>query len=514
MTNENNINNEEILKVIDFLSAKEYSDKDFVVPKYQRPYRWSEKNITDLLTDLYYQCSRVESDLGTVDDSESAYRLGTIVLHQESDKKDYKKGQKKVVALVDGQQRTLTLLLIMKAAADSERFTEQFKSFAPVEIKLPDCSETQKNLSKNLVIIERHINNPEFTSEVLDFLLNHCEVVQVTLHELAEAFQFFDSQNARGLDLSPHDLLKAFHLREFATAENPLKESVVTHWEQKNTKDLRLLFANYLYPIRQWSRGKPSLYFSKTDVGSFKGVNLSNAPFLSSYPFQQSLRVIHNTVDQYNQHSQRTLDQRAMDYPFQLTQTIINGRRFFDWVTYYQNLLEPLLINSIEIEGGNWLKAALYHQETLQRLKYEVADRPTALMIMQVLDNQKKGDRYIYSHWWRQGDKYVRRMFNALVLCYYDRFGSQDLARAIEYIFIWAYSLRLKKSSVYLESVEKHIKSNNLFMRLQYSLSPVDFLNEPLPRIVEINARNVEGIKTIFAELGYISEQVREKAYG
>ncbi|WP_201634537.1 DUF262 domain-containing protein [Psychrobacter immobilis] len=483
-----------VLKISSFLSEKEYSNKQLVIPIYQRPYRWTESNIIDLLTDLYYQCKRLDHNLGDVYNPDNAYRLGTVVLHQEA-------GQSEV-ALVDGQQRTLTLLLLMKAATDSKKFKEQFNSFTPVEISLPDCSETQKNLSKNLAFIERHVSSPEFTPEVLDFLLNHCEVVQVTLYDLSEAFQFFDSQNSRGLDLSPHDLLKAFHLREFATSEDDLKEYVVNEWEQKNTKDLKFLFYNYLYPIRQWSLGKPNLYFSKSDIHVFKGINLNREYYPHSYPFQQGLKIIHNTVDNYNQHTHRNFDQQIMEYPFQITQILINGRRFFDWVAYYQMLLNPLLNNAIEEKNDNWLKTVLYQQEELQKLKHSKVARPTALTIMQIIGNRKEG--YQYSHWWRQGDKYVRRMFNALVLCYYDRFGEQDLARAIEYIFIWAYSLRLQNASVYLESVEKHIRHNNLFMRLQQSLSPVEFLNKPLPIILEINGTNIKGIKTIFEELGYI----------
>lgn len=496
MAEENSINEGyNVIKISSFLSTKEYSNKKLVIPNYQRPYRWTEKNIIDLLTDLYYQCKRLGHNLGDVYNPDNAYRLGTVVLHQHT-----KKGETQV-DLVDGQQRTLTLLLLMKAAADSKRFKEQFNGFTPVEIKLPDCSETQKNLSKNLAFIERHVSSPEFTPDVLNFLLHHCEVVQVTLHELSEAFQFFDSQNSRGLDLSPHDLLKAFHLREFATSEDSSKESIVNKWEQKNTKDLKLLFSNYLYPIRQWSLGRPSLYFSKSDIHIFKGINLNSEYYPHSYPFQKGLKVIHNTVDNYNQHVHRNFDQQIMQYPFQITQTLINGQRFFDWVAYYQMLLDPLLDNTIEEKDDNWLKTVLYQQGESQKSKHNRVSRPTALTIMQTIDNRKEG--YEYSHWWRQGDKYVRRMFNALVLCYYDRFGAYDLARAIEYIFIWAYSLRLQNVSVYLESVEKHIRHNNLFKRLQESLSPIDFLNKPLPIVLEINGTNIKGIKNIFEELGY-----------
>jgi len=473
------------------------AEPNLTIPVYQRPYRWTEENIADLLTDIYYQCKRIGHKLGNLCNPDNNYRLGTVVLH-------HKKSSPFELDIVDGQQRTLTLMLIILAASKSERFKSQLEWYSSATIRLPDCTETHKNLSNNFLLIERQVNSPEFTPDVLDFLLNQCEVVQVTLQHLSEAFQFFDSQNARGLDLSPHDLLKAFHLREFPTSENTLKQSIVEHWEQLDTRDLKLLFSTYLYPIRRWSLGQPAIHFSKANVDVFKGINFNNA----CYPFQQGIKVIHNTIDSYNKHPHRAIDYQEMDYPFQLTQTIINGRRFFEWVTYYQTLISPL--NNFSQEDNkekseNWLVSALYKEDKLQEISVDNDPRPTALTIFQVIANKRKEESYSYTYSWRQGDQYVRRMFNSLVLSYYDRFGEQHLTRAIEYIFIWAYTLRLQNKSVYLESIEKHIRRNNLFMRLQQSLSPVDFLNKQLPRLTKIEATNIRGIETLFKELGYYS---------
>ena len=47
-----------------------------------------------------------------------------------------------------------------------------------------------------------------------DFIEKQCELIVVITDDVSEAFQFFDSQNARGKALYPHDLLKAYHLRE------------------------------------------------------------------------------------------------------------------------------------------------------------------------------------------------------------------------------------------------------------------------------------------------------------
>ena len=107
----------------------------------------------------------------------------------------------------------------------------------------------------------------------------------------------------------------------------------------------------------------------------------------------------------------------------------------------------------------------------------------------------------------------MRRLFDSLVLCYYDRFGSAELDRAIEYIFIWAYALRLTKTAVYVEGIEKHVRKNNLFMRLQHSLSPADFLSKPLPLVNagdDKMSANVKGIKALFESLSYY-EYVKNK---
>lgn len=75
-----------------------------------------------------------------------------------------------------------------------------------------------------------------------DLLLNKCQVAVFILDDISEAFQFFDSQNARGRDLEPHDLLKAYHLREFSVQEEHLQAGAVAHWESLASNDLATLF--------------------------------------------------------------------------------------------------------------------------------------------------------------------------------------------------------------------------------------------------------------------------------
>lgn len=58
------------------LTVKELlADRSLAIPLYQRPYKWTGKNVNQLF-----------SDIATHKDK-SSYRLGTIVFHQEEDRK-------------------------------------------------------------------------------------------------------------------------------------------------------------------------------------------------------------------------------------------------------------------------------------------------------------------------------------------------------------------------------------------------------------------------------------------
>lgn len=89
----------------------------------------------------------------------------------------------------------------------------------------------------------------------IDYFLNKCQVTCFKIDDVSRAFQFFDSQNARGRDLDPHDLLKAFHLREMYVNEVKVDEQEVARlvetWENTDSKELAKLFADFLYRIRE-----------------------------------------------------------------------------------------------------------------------------------------------------------------------------------------------------------------------------------------------------------------------
>ena len=79
---------------------------------------------------------------------------------------------------------------------------------------------------------------------MLKALSGTVEVVVVCVDKVTEAFQLFDSQNTRGRALDPHDLLKAYHLREMREYPYEMRHAV-TKWESVESKAIREIFALY-----------------------------------------------------------------------------------------------------------------------------------------------------------------------------------------------------------------------------------------------------------------------------
>lgn len=440
------------------------------IPQYQRPYKWQDYHVLQLVDDLLTQ------------NHKPSYRLGTVVLHENTVSKNNNK--LKQLELVDGQQRTITILLILKAyfqtygisqvilkdnnrKADLETILNLTKTFKFSSLI------SKANIQKNYQTILQEVNKPEFTLKTIEFLLNSCELVVITLTNLSEAFQFFDAQNARGRDLSPHDLLKAYHLREFSSTEEDLKASTVKHWEDTDSRELANLFALYLYRIKGWTNGKSARHFTKADIDLFKGVNTDA---IDNYPFLRALKITHLSIDGYNNHHVNIADNHQSDYPFQLDQILINGRRFFEFVNYYQRF--QFLFNTTTLIA-----------------KFDLSESTIATLT--AMDE--------YEGRYRTGDKYVRSIFNCLLMYYYDKFGVAQLSQAIDKIFVWAYYLRLSYKRLALASVDNYVLEVNLFESIRSAMKPKDFLHIPLRSLEKVESKKTNKIDARFIDLGYMN---------
>lgn len=439
-------NEPKIIKVRDLLT-----NNSLQIPSYQRPYKWTTKNVNQLIDDVL------------IHKEKSEYRLGTLVVHNHDNISD----------IVDGQQRTITLTLIAYAITQKQNKTTEeekaLKSFDPKLLNLSFANDISKaNIQNNYKQIERRI--ADFDEKSIWFFLEKCTLVEVVLNDISEAFQFFDSQNARGKDLEPHDLLKAYHLREmnnFSTEEE--RKKTVEKWENLDTVKLSKLFSQYLFRIRNWSNGYSARYFSKNEVDIFKGVS---SDIEENYPFAAMLRIAHFYVEEYNLSYHRNIDKREMVFPFQIDGTIINGKRFFEMIEHYQFVID--IVKSKEMR-----------------------EKHPLLNTIETYDGS-----------FRIGDKYIRNLFYCGLIYYIDKFGDKDLSKAIDKIFAWAYSLRLKLQAVGLDSVDNFALNQGhsqvqLFKRIKETIKPNDILNLRLETLKENKSSKTEKIVEHFKTLKY-----------
>ena len=423
-------------------------EQRLAIPSYQRPYKWQQKHVNQLMDDVLTHQNK------------PSYRLGTVVLHRDKLKPAYE-GE---LDIVDGQQRLLTLTLLCSVLDQSGEFSTPLleQSFA---------SRTSiNNLEHNAKVIENRLVglNDNERKSLLHFVCNKCELIEVTLDDLSEAFQFFDSQNARGKALAPHDLLKAYHLREMMDAtEQAERLHHVSLWEQGVSPDdesanLHLIMGEYLFRLRRWLDGDYGVQFSRHNLEVFKGVNLST----SDYHYLQSLLALDFAVEHYNNDPIRTWDKQNKPYPFQVNQLIINGKRFFEYIQHYKSLHHTLF------EGDNALLGNFL----------------------------KKHTRYAGSS--RKGDMYIKNLFMCAVMAYYDKFGDKELIQAATICFCWSYYLRLQYQKIGMDSVDGHAREPRGLLRvLDKAIHPQQVLRFQPKRCINIRFQNAKPVEDSIAQM-------------
>lgn len=429
------------------------------IPVYQRPYKWSAKNAIQLLNDIN----------DAIKENKEKYRVGTLILHDEED--DEKKTHR--FNIVDGQQRTITFSLLLKCIASekvaryekNKTLNTSFANACNLKIlflsqRLADNSYNQHNIINNFKALQRKLRYlPDVELDVLDeYIRTQCELIVVITNDLSEAFQFFDSQNARGKALYPHDLLKAYHLREMNSVDEMVTEKVVKTWENIDQAALSGLFSEYLYRLKQWMIGNRATSLSEKNLEIFKGVSKKdNSPYAQYYKGAFSYA---NEVN--NSHLPFVTGLQNLK-TFQLNAPVIAGKPFFDYTKYYFDILADIKDNS-KYEGyfinGNNIVA------TLDMPKY------------------KKGI----------GNNITRLMFDTAILLYVDRFcpnipskvDLELLDQFVVYAFVWAYSMRAQYHNIGWSVAQNYIlgtsgkdltNSFNLYKVVAEADAPASLLN-------------------------------------
>lgn len=235
--------NELVLKSINQLM--EYS---FFIPSYQRGFRWTEKQVEELLEDIWaFAINPPKQEEGKM---RPFYCLQPIVVKQ-------KNGIENEWEVIDGQQRITTIYLILKnlesqiekdqknikrvyyeTREESEKFLREIKEDDAVNnIDFYHIAEANKAIQK---WFKNKANNTEFATpkaKLAPTFLTDTKVIWYVINDGSDSYDIFTRLNIGKIQLTNAELIKALFLKKWNNAEAVdklrLKQlQIATEWDR------------------------------------------------------------------------------------------------------------------------------------------------------------------------------------------------------------------------------------------------------------------------------------------
>ncbi len=272
MTEKNNIQIQ-----FDYLDLEKCFKNFYVVPDYQREYVWEERQVNQLLSDVFDEFDNNHN---------KEYFIGSTVVFKDNNGS---------YELIDGQQRTTTLFLIICAlkyvykewnldtdtldrmikdktvnalgdSIDKYKLELQYKDSSNILNVISSLSDRPENLKgsaerlfnayENIIaFLNQNFrkNKPEQLKKFFVYLYRKLKFIQIETPEINDALKIFETINERGIGLNPMDLLKNLIFRQVDRNEftklNTKWQQLVSILAKNNEKPLRFLryfiMANY-----------------------------------------------------------------------------------------------------------------------------------------------------------------------------------------------------------------------------------------------------------------------------
>ena len=249
----------------------------YVVPDYQREYVWEERQVTQLLSDVFEEFENNHN---------KEYFIGSTVVFRDNNG---------CYELIDGQQRTTTLFLIICAlksiytewgldtdtldrmvkdktvnslgdSVDKFKLELQYKDSSNILTVISSLEERPANLKGSAERLFNAFENiiafltqnfrkekPDQLKKFFVYLYRKLKFIQIKTPEINDALKIFETINERGIGLNPMDLLKNLIFRQVERDEftklNNQWQQLVKLLDKNKEKPLRFLryfiMANY-----------------------------------------------------------------------------------------------------------------------------------------------------------------------------------------------------------------------------------------------------------------------------
>lgn len=265
----------------------------FLVPEYQRGYRWSRDEVIELLEDIQ----------DALNDGDDYYFIGSFNLINDNPNKPFE--------VVDGQQRLTTISLIAREArfllqketsnlgeegvvhlmsallkisdevvhfdrkSEREGFEKLMKGDATSHDQMSVASKEVKEFIKRKKEETSHVGNTDELVRYMNYLLNNVKVVFIVVKDEKIAYKIFEALNLRGKPLGTIDSIRIFVFRNinrekfeycFKLWEDLENTMRMTH---KRVDDLMTQMFNTFFECHRGIRIEENHLFSKVE-NSFK----------------------------------------------------------------------------------------------------------------------------------------------------------------------------------------------------------------------------------------------------
>jgi hypothetical protein len=258
----------------DYIQGDDDKSKKFVIPNYQRGYKWAVKE-EGKLSHVEKLC---EDLIKAYKEKKKEYFLQGITVSEEKDNK---------IILIDGQQRTITLYLLLWCFDKSHikhinliyDIREQSKNYInslKTTDELPNNADDENYqdihyFKEAVAQIKRRFSSIEDKYPFLTFILEKVRVLYINIEE-GKAIKTFTMMNGSKATMSREELIKAEMLRKISLLEKEQKnistsvdekEIIAKEWE---TNALRSRYARewdkWLY---WWNRKDVQVFFNVAD---------------------------------------------------------------------------------------------------------------------------------------------------------------------------------------------------------------------------------------------------------
>ena len=243
-------------------------ERFYRIPAYQRPFSWDDEQFDDLIVDTKNA------------DRQTPYFIGTIVLHKEDDGR---------LAVVDGQQRLTSLLVLLACLRDSisdqkykteiqekikqdERVIDGIEEQVRLEVRERDLFEKivindkgtlksyddkdltapQERYVKAAKVFHERIKglNETQKKELVNFITQKCILISLMADSFEQAFRLFEIVNDRGKQLRRIDVLKSVNISPDVIIKETVRNRIAQKWEETEEEVGEDTFESIFFLIR------------------------------------------------------------------------------------------------------------------------------------------------------------------------------------------------------------------------------------------------------------------------